>query len=205
MFKVIQFSMLIRLFSSFTHFDFYTSCGLWRLFPLSVRTTASAPMRWYSLLPQWQSRRSARIRFPGELRVAGDDQRDRGEVGLPLQPWKPWHILWGTDTLTVDVFCKWSHNNCYIVCFYSVTALVWSLCGDLSVSAVRRPVWNGWEYILPTPAFTTNGTCLSTFSYGECYLTALYFLHTFTCRQQFWEISVQHAFWKNVWISRDKM
>lgn len=70
-------------------------------------------MCWCSLSPQWQSWHSARLWFPGELCVAGDDQRDRGEVGLPLQPWKPWHILWGTAT----VVCVCIH---FVKCLFSM-------------------------------------------------------------------------------------
>ena len=137
---------------------------------------------WRFFSPQWQSRHRAWLWFPGELCVAGDNQRDRGEVGLPLQPWKPWHILWGTATVDSRlckrfVDCVQSHCSVFDwvvsppLCFLSsVTVRVWSLCGSLNVSAARRPAWRDWEYTPLIPASTTNGTCLSTFNYGAFYL-----------------------------------
>lgn len=145
---------------------------------------------WCFFSPQWQSWHSAWLWFPGELCVAGDDQRDRGEVGLPLQPWKPWHILWGTasvDSLLCKRFVDCVQSHCSVfdwvvsppLCFFSsVTVRVWSLCGSLNVSAARRPVWRDWEYTPHIPASTTNGTCLSTFNYGAFYLNMIYTVHT---------------------------
>lgn len=128
--------------------------------------------------PQWQGWYSARLWFSGELCVAGDDQRSRGKVGLHLQPWKPWDILRGTQ---IFLAC-WSKRSIAEVCrilwtskiwsvlllpCFSATALAWTLSGVLSSSAVLRPVWRDWEFISRIPVSTTNGTCLSTSSFGK--------------------------------------
>lgn len=52
------------------------------------------------LCPQWKGWHGARLWLPGQLCVAGDDQRDRREVVLPLQPWKPRHVLWSKTLIT---------------------------------------------------------------------------------------------------------
>ncbi len=110
-------------------------------------------MCWCSLSPQWQSWHSARLWFPGELCVAGDDQRDRGEVGLPLQPWKPRHFLWGTTTVTQlacvrilfvkCLFCMldWVASPMYVcMCVVSVDSLS-SFLALQREHGVRAEVW----------------------------------------------------------------
>lgn len=135
------------------------------------------------LCPQWKGWHGARLWLPGQLCVAGDDQRDRREVVLPLQPWKPGHVLW-SKTLILHCIYIFTRFLCHIVVnsspqdievvlcvfcwllFCSVTASAWSLWGSLNASAARRPAWSGWEFTRRTPASTTNGTCRSTFNYG---------------------------------------
>lgn len=73
------------------------------------------------LFPQWQSWHGTRLRFPGELCVAGDNQRDRGEIVLPLQPWKPRHILWGTAMVFT---CVCFVQVLFILCCHKI----WSSC-----------------------------------------------------------------------------
>lgn len=85
------------------------------------------------LCSQWQSWHSTRLWFPGELCVAGDNQRDRGEAVLPLQPWKPGHILRGTAVLTQLVF---AYVYLVKVLFTLCCHKMWRSCFTCALSVV---------------------------------------------------------------------
>ena len=168
---IIHFVLLIHSCNYQLSFCFFVTT----IPPFSVEMFFMFLMCGCFLSPQWQSRHRARLWFHGELGLAGDNQRGRGEVVLHFQPWKPWHILWGMATVIEWVcVCFQFVSFHFCVCvftmdsvfFSSATVRAWSLCGGLSVSAARRPVWRDWEFIPPTPVSTTSGTFLSTFSYG---------------------------------------
>lgn len=168
------------------HANFITYClcrCMWVFFSSNNSNSFLTCLMCLCLCPQWKGWYCARLWLPGQLCVARDDQRDRGEVVLPLQPWKPGHVLWSKTLITrfilifTRVLCHVVVNfssqaikavlcvSCWLL-FCSVTAWVWSLWGSSSASAARRRAWSGWEFTRRTPASTTNGTCRCTFNYG---------------------------------------
>lgn len=76
---------------------------------------------------QWKGWHGARLWLPGQLCVAGDDQRDRGEVVLPLQPRKPGHVLWSKTLITslIDIFTRFL---CHVVANFSSQDIRVILC-----------------------------------------------------------------------------